>query len=75
MLRSTHGGGRIHRHHLAGDQPIEQPPHRGELLFHAGRGVPLLKRLYMGGDVGGRMVVNARPRPSHQAKNRPHARE
>jgi hypothetical protein len=40
-LRATRGGSRIVRDHLAGDQPVEQHPHRGELLLHAGRGMGL----------------------------------
>jgi len=35
-----------------GDQLVEQHPHGGELLFHAGRRMGLLKHLYIGGDVG-----------------------
>ena len=35
----------LHRHHLAGDQPVEQHPHGGELLLHARRPVVLLQLL------------------------------
>lgn len=36
MIRTPHGGGRIKRHHLAGDEPVEQQhPHGGKLLLHA----------------------------------------
>ena len=48
MLRPAHGGGRIHRHDLAGDQPVEQHPHGGELLLHARRPVVLLQLLHPG---------------------------
>jgi len=51
MLRSAHGRRRVRGQHLAGDQPVEQHPHRRELLLHAGRRVGLLKRLYIGGDI------------------------
>ena len=51
MLRAAHGRGRVGRHDLAGDQPVEQHPHRGELLLHAGRRMGLLERLYIGGDI------------------------
>jgi hypothetical protein len=67
VLRTAHRRGRVGRRHLADDQPVEQHPHRGELLLHAGRRVGLLERLHIGGDI-------VRPRPSHQAKNRAHAR-
>ena len=46
MLRPAHRGGRVHRHHLAGDQPVEQHAHRGKLLLHARRPVFLLQLLH-----------------------------
>ena len=48
VLRPAHRGGRVHRHHLAGDQPVEQHPHRGELLLHARRPVFLLQLVHPG---------------------------
>ena len=42
VLRSAHGRGRIQRNDLAGDQPIEQHPHGGELLLHVRRRMRLL---------------------------------
>jgi hypothetical protein len=51
VLRPAHCRGRIARRHLAGDRPVEQHAHRGELLLHAGRRVGLLERLYIGGDI------------------------
>jgi hypothetical protein len=53
MLRPAHGGGRIHRNHLAGDEPIEQHAHRGELLLHTRRPVFLLKLVDPCGDIEG----------------------
>jgi hypothetical protein len=37
MLRPAHRSGWVHRHHLAGDKPVEQQTHRSELLLHVGR--------------------------------------
>jgi hypothetical protein len=51
MLRTTHSGGRIHRQHLADDEPIEQHPDGGELLLHTRRPVFLLQLLDLGSDV------------------------
>jgi hypothetical protein len=51
VLRATHGRGRVHRHDLAGDQPIEQHPHRSELLLHVRCRMGQLARLYIGRDV------------------------
>ena len=48
MLRSAHRGGRVHRHHLAGDKPVEQHPHGGKLLLNARRPVFLLQLLHPG---------------------------
>ena len=48
MLRPAHGRGRVHRHHLAGDEPVEQHPHGRELLLHARRPVVLLQLLHPG---------------------------
>ena len=53
VLRPAHGGGRVDRHHLAGDQPVEQHAHRGELLLHARRPVFLLQRIHPGRHVEG----------------------
>lgn len=36
VARTAHLGGRIHRHDLAGDQPIEQVPQVGKLLLTVG---------------------------------------
>src|ERR1700675_967161 len=41
-------GGRVHRHHLAGDEIVEQHTHGGELLLHARRPVRFLKLLHPG---------------------------
>ena len=43
--------GRVCRHHLAGDQPVEQHPHGGELLLHARRRMGLLECLDISGDI------------------------
>ena len=51
VLRTAHGRGRVCRHNLAGDEPIEQHPHGGELLLHARRGMGLLERLDISGDI------------------------
>ena len=51
MLRTAHRRRRIGRHHLADHQPIEQHPHRGELLLDRRRRDRALQLLYMGGDV------------------------
>jgi hypothetical protein len=52
QVRGTpHRRGRVGWCHLAGDQPVEQHPHRRELLLHAGRRVGLSERLYIGGDI------------------------
>ena len=48
VLRPAHGGGGIERHDLAGDQPVEQHAHRGELLLHARRPVFLLQLVHPG---------------------------
>jgi hypothetical protein len=56
---SSHGGGRIVRHHLADHQPVEQHAHGGELLLDARRRVGLLQRL----DVGANVV-----RPDHSQR-------
>ena len=69
MLRAAHGRGRIGRHDLAGDEPIEQHAHGGELLLHARRRMGLLECLDICGDIEGRIVVSVSPRSSHQAKN------
>jgi hypothetical protein len=42
VLRSAHGRGRIQWDDLAGDEPIEQHPHGGELLLHVRRRMRLL---------------------------------
>ena len=58
-LRTTAGAfrdrvRRVHRHDLAGHQPVEQHPHRGEVLLRARLGVRLLVlSLNVGGDDGG----------------------
>jgi len=51
MLRPPHGRCRISRHHLAGDEPIEQHAHGSKLLLHARRRMGLLERLYIGRDI------------------------
>jgi hypothetical protein len=43
IFRAADGGGRVGRHHPTGDEPIEQRPHRRELLLHPRRPVFLLK--------------------------------
>ena len=48
MLRAAHRGRRVHRHHLAGDEPVEQHPHGRKLLLHARRPVVLLQLLHPG---------------------------
>ena len=47
VLRPAHGGGRVCRRNLAGDQPVEQHAHRGELLLHVRRRMGLLQALYI----------------------------
>jgi hypothetical protein len=37
VLRAAHGHGRVHRHDLADDQPIEQMADGGEMLFDGRR--------------------------------------
>ena len=44
---------RIQRHHLAGDQPVEQHPHGGELLLHIRRRMGLLAGFDIPGHVDG----------------------
>jgi hypothetical protein len=39
------------RHDLTGDEPVEQHPHRGELLLHVRRRVGEAACLYIGGDI------------------------
>ena len=51
VLRAAHGRSRVCRHNLAGDQPIEQHAHGGELLLYARRRMGPLERLYIGGDI------------------------
>ena len=51
MLRTAHGCSRVHRHDLAGDQPVEQHAHGRQLLFHVRRRMGQLARLYIGGDI------------------------
>ena len=51
MLRTAHGRSRVHRHDLAGDQPVEQHPHGCQLLLHVRRRMGQLARLYIGGDI------------------------
>ena len=51
VLRAAHGRRRVCRHDLAGDQPIEQHAHGGELLLHGRRRMGPLERLYIGGDI------------------------
>ncbi len=53
VLGTAHGGGRVVRHDLAGDQPVEQHPHGGELLLHGRRRVGLLHGFDIAGDVIG----------------------
>ena len=53
MLRAAHGAGRIDRHDLAHDQPVEQHPDAGEMLLDGGRRNPLQQLLDVGGDVDG----------------------
>ena len=69
MFWATHGRRRVRRHDLAGDQPIEQHAHGGELLLHAWRRMGLLEQLYIGGDIERPDRGNVSPRSSHQAKN------
>jgi len=42
MLWPAYGRGRVGRQHLAGNQPVEEHPHGGELLLDARRRVLLL---------------------------------
>ena len=51
MLRAAHGRRRVSRHRLAGDEPVEQHAHGGELLLDARRRMGLLERLYISGDI------------------------
>jgi len=51
VLRATHGRRRVSGHHLAGDEPVEQHAHGGELLLDARRRMGLLERLYISGDI------------------------
>jgi len=51
VLRAAHRRGRIVGQHVADDQPIEQHPHRGELLLHVWRRMGLLARLYICADI------------------------
>ena len=53
MLGAAHCGCRIMRHHLAGDQPVEQHPHRREFLLHGRRRVVLLHEFDIAGYVIG----------------------
>jgi hypothetical protein len=51
VFTTAQGRGRVHRHHLAGDEPVEQHPHGRELLLYARRPVVLLQLLHPGGHV------------------------
>jgi len=51
VLRAAHGRRRVYWHHLAGDEPIEQHAHGGELLLDARRRMGLLECLYISGDI------------------------
>jgi hypothetical protein len=51
MLWSADGRRRVGGQYLAGDQPVEQHPHGGELLLDAGRRMLLLQALYVGRDI------------------------
>ena len=45
------GGGGVHRHDLAGDQPVEQVADRGEALLHGGGRALAAELLDVGGDM------------------------
>jgi hypothetical protein len=51
MRRPAHRSRRVHRHHLAGHQPVEQVAHGGEVLLHARRSEGAGLHLDPGGDV------------------------
>ena len=51
MARPAHGGGGIHRHDLADDQPIEQMPQRRQAQLRGRRGSRFLQLLDIGGDM------------------------
>jgi hypothetical protein len=51
MLRTADRRGRIRRHHLAGDQPVEQHPDRGQLLLDRRRRNLDLQLLYISSNV------------------------
>ena len=58
MLRPAHGRSRIGWHDLAGDQPVEQHAHRGELLLHTRRSVFSCSCSSHAATSNGRMVVS-----------------
>ncbi len=49
--------GRVEGDHLAGDQPIEQHPDRGQVLLHGGLGARLPELLDIGGHMNGLDLV------------------
>ena len=51
MLGAADGAGRVGRHHLADDKPIEQHADGGKLHLHGRRGKPALQFLDVGGYV------------------------
>lgn len=51
VLRSADGMGWIGLHDVAGDQPIEQHPDRGQVLFDGGLGVGAAELFDVSGDV------------------------
>jgi hypothetical protein len=53
MLRTPNGRCRVGGHDLTDDEPVEQHPHRRELLLDRGRRDLVLQLLYICGDVMG----------------------
>jgi len=60
VFRATHGVCRIHLYNMAGDQPVEQHPQRGQGLLYRGRRDLFLELLDERGDMerlhGGKVV-------------------
>jgi hypothetical protein len=75
VARPAHRGGGIHRHDLAGHQPVEQMPDRGQALLTVGAdSVCVCSSIQLAMCNGCTAVIDATPACAHQARNSPTAR-
>ncbi len=71
--RSSHGRRRIHCDHLADDEPIEEHPNGGEMLFNSRGRVRLLASLYIYGHGNRLQIGKAEPTAFAPREELPHS--